>query len=805
MTKTYSIVFHLIIIFMLIVKIRTLLSDGSDVLADRSNRTLIHIPKDLPPSTTILNVSHNYISELWASDILSLSKLKILIMSHNRIQNLDISVFRFNQELEYLDLSHNKLETISCHSTANLKHLDLSFNAFVFLPICKEFGNMSQLEFLGLSASQLQKSRLLSISHLHISKVLLVLGDSYGEKEIPDSLQDLNTESLHIVFPLGKEFHFNLDVSISQAVSLELSNIQYVLEDGGACSFQNALRKLQKNPRLSNLTLNNIDTTWNSFMMILQLVWHTGVEYFSIKNVKLQGWFHPREFNYSDTSLKSLTIHQVVNNAYSLEQNSIYKIFANMNIQHFTVSGTPMVHMLCPLQTSPFLYLDFSNNLLTDMIFKDCGNLTKLETLILQMNQLQEFTKIVYMTKKMKSLQLLDISQNSLRIDENEGNCSWTESLSSLNLSSNILTESVFRCLPPRVKVLDLHSNRIRSIPRDVNNLEALQVLNVASNFLTNLPGCGAFSSLSALIIDYNSISSPSVDFFQSCQNIRSVKAGNNPFQCTCELREFVQRMGQVSREVVEDWPGSYQCDYPESFKGTALKDFHMSQLSCNTTLLIVTIVVIVLVLGSTTVMLCIYFDVLWYLRMMCHWTQTRQRARNTPLAELQRNLQFHAFISYSEHDSAWVKSELLPNLEKENIRICLHERNFVPGKSIIENIINCIEKSYKSIFILSPNFVQSEWCHYELYFAHHNLFHKGSDNLILILLEPIPQYSIPNSYHKLKALMARRTYLEWPKEKRKHGLFWASLRVSINIKLTEQAKEVCHTQIQNILTTSAF
>lgn len=238
---------------------------------------------------------------------------------------------------------------------------------------------------------------------------------------------------------------------------------------------------------------------------------------------------------------------------------------------------------------------------------------------------------------------------------------------------------------------------------------------------------------------------------------------------------------------MVEGWPDSYKCDYPENYKGTLLKDFHVSQLTCNTALLIVTIGVTGLVLAITVTVLCIYFDLPWYLRMVCQWTQTRRRARNIPLEELQRTLQFHAFISYSEHDSAWVKGELIPNLEKENIRICLHERNFVPGKSIVENIINCIEKSYKSIFILSPNFVQSEWCHYELYFAHHNLFHEGSSNLILILLETIPQYSIPGSYHKLKTLMAQRTYLEWPKEKSKHGLFWANLRASINIKLMEK------------------
>ncbi|XP_011363991.1 toll-like receptor 1 [Pteropus vampyrus] len=790
MTKTNSTVFHFVIIFMLTLMIQ--LSDESEFLVDRSKTGLIHVPKDLSLKTTILNISQNYISELRTSDILSLSKLRILIVSHNRIHYLDISIFQFNQELEYLDLSHNELEKISCHPTVNLRHLDLSFNAFDALPICKEIGNMSQLQFLGLSATQLQKSSVLPIAHLHINKILLVLGDSYGEKEEPGSLQDLNTESLHIVFPTRKEYHFILDVSVSTAVSLELSNIKCVVD---RCSyFLNVLSKLQKNSRLSSLTLNNIETNWYSFIMILQLVWHTSIEYFSISNVKLQG--HPdfRDFDYSNTSLKALSVHQVVNNVFNFPQSYIYTIFSNMNIQNFTVSGTDMLHMVCPSQMSPFLHLDFSNNLLTDMVFNNCGNLARLKTLSLQMNQLKKLVNIAHMTKKMKSLQQLDISQNSLGYDKSEGYCSWTISLLSLNISSNILTESVFRCLPPRVKILDLHSNKIRNIPKDIAGLEDLQELNIASNDLAHLPGCGSFSSLSVLIIDNNAISNPSAHFFQSCQKVKSVKAGNNPFHCTCELREFIQRIGQVSSEVVEGWPDSYKCDYPESYKGSLLKDFHVSPLSCSTALLIVTIGVIGLVLAVTLTVLCIYFDLPWYLRMAFQWTRTRRRARSVPSDELQKTLQFHAFVSYSGHDSFWVKNELLPNLEKEGIRICLHERNFVPGKSIVENIINCIEKSYKSIFVLSPNFVQSEWCHYELYFAHHNLFHEGSNNLILILLEPIPKYSIPSNYHKLKTLMAQRTYLEWPKEKSKHGLFWANLRASILIKLMEQAKEIDHT-----------
>ncbi|XP_048219982.1 toll-like receptor 1 [Perognathus longimembris pacificus] len=792
MSKRKPSIFYCVIVFVLtILKIQ--ISDESEYRVDRSKANLTHVPQDLPGRTTTLDISQNYISELQTSDLRPLPKLRALIISHNRIQYLDIRVFQFNTGLEYLDLSHNKLRMLSCHPTVNFKHLDLSFNSFDVLPVCKEFGNMSQLKFLGLSATQLQKSSLQPIAHLNVSKVLLVLGDTYGEKEDPESLQDFHTESLHIVFPTRKEFYFTLDVSVSTAVSLELSNIKCVVHEKQCFYFLNVLSKLQKNPSLSNLTLNNIETTWGSFIRILQLVWHTTIKYFSISNVKLQDKLENRVFYYSGTSLKALSVRHVVSDVFSFPQSNIYKIFANMNIQNLTVSNTHMIHMLCPSQVSPFLHLDFSNNLLTDKVFTDCEHLIKLETLRLQMNQLKELVNVIYMTNKMKSLQQLDISQNSLRYEDVTA-CSWAKTLLILNMSSNALTDSIFRCLPPKVKVLDLHNNRITNIPKDVIHLEALQELNIAFNSLTDLPGCGPFSSLSVLIIDHNSVFHPSADFFQSCHRIRSINAGSNPFQCTCELREFVQNLGHISSEVIEGWPDAYKCDYPERSKGTLLKDFHMSPLSCNTALLIVTIGATMLVLTATVTFLCLYLDLPWYLRMVCQWTQTRRRARNVPLEELQGTLQYHAFISYSGQDSAWVKSELLPNLEREGTRLCLHERNFVPGKSIVENIINCIEKSYKSIFVLSPNFVQSEWCHYELYFAHHNLFYEGSDNLILILLEPIPHYSIPSSYHKLKTLMTQRTYLEWPKEKSKHGLFWANLRAAINVKLMGQGKEMNHT-----------
>ncbi|XP_008051225.1 toll-like receptor 6 [Carlito syrichta] len=774
--------FHVVCIMAIIVGAAIQFSDESEYLVNMSKANLTHVPKGLPPKTKVLDMSQNYISELQIPDVRFLSGLTVLRLSHNRIRQLDFSVFKFNQDLEYLDLSHNQLRKISCHPIVSLKHLDLSFNDFDALPICKEFSNFTQLNFLGLSATKLQLLDLLPVAHLHLNYLLLDLRSYYVKEHDTERLQILNTKILHLVFHPNSLFSVQVNISVNTLGCLQLTNIK--LNDENCQVLIKFLSKLIRGSTLMNITLNHLEVTWKCLVGVFQFLWPKPVEYLNVYKLTIVESIDEEDFTYSQTTLKALKIEHIRNRVYLFSQTALYTVFSEMNIMTLTISDTPFIHMLCPQSPSTFKFLNFTQNVFTDSIFQNCSTLVKLETLILQKNGLKDLFKVGLMTKDMPSLETLDVSLNSLKSDQHEENCTWAENIVMLNLSSNILTDSVFRCLPPRIKVLDLHKNKIKTIPKRIMKLEALQELNVAFNSLTDLPGCGTLSSLSVLIIDHNSISHPSANFFQSCQKIRSIKAGNNPFQCTCELREFTKNLGPLSSEVLEGWPDSYKCDYPESYKGTPLKDFHVSQLSCNPALLIATIGTIVLVLAVTVTFLCIYLDVPWYLRMASQWTQTRRRARNTPLEELQRTLQFHAFISYSEHDSAWVKNELVPCLEKEDVQICLHERNFVPGKSIVENIINCIEKSYKSIFVLSPNFVQSEWCHYELYFAHHKLFCEGSDNLILILLEPIPHNSIPSKYHKLRALMKQRTYLEWPKEKGKHGLFWANIRAAFNMKL---------------------
>lgn len=146
------------------------------------------------------------------------------------------------------------------------------------------------------------------------------------------------------------------------------------------------------------------------------------------------------------------------------------------------------------------------------------------------------------------------------------------------------------------------------------------------------------------------------------------------------------------------------------------------------------------------------------------------------------RDICYDAFVSYSEQDSYWVENLMVQELEHFNppFKLCLHKRDFIPGKWIIDNIIDSIEKSHKTIFVLSENFVKSEWCKYELDFSHFRLFDENNDAAILILLEPIDKKAIPQRFCKLRKIMNTKTYLEWPVDETQQEGFWLNLRAAI-------------------------
>ena len=75
---------------------------------------------------------------------------------------------------------------------------------------------------------------------------------------------------------------------------------------------------------------------------------------------------------------------------------------------------------------------------------------------------------------------------------------------------------------------------------------------------------------------------------------------------------------------------------------------------------------------------------------------------------------EFDVFISYSHWDKEFVEDYMVPNLEDEysdiKYQCLLHERDFVPGLPILDQIYDAVKRSSCTMIILSSNFVESQW-----------------------------------------------------------------------------------------------
>ncbi|XP_026186162.1 toll-like receptor 1 [Mastacembelus armatus] len=773
-----------------------LTASSPNSIIDRSSRNLSYVPKDLPKEVEFLDLSCNHIQQLHRGDFKNTTLLRFLNVSWNSMEMIDPETFLDTPLLEDLDLSHNKLKNLSSQlyllHTGNLRVLNLTCNKFLSMTLGSEFSYLVKLKRLALGAKNISMGDFKNIASVKLRTLTLTIESELNYEA--GSLKDVTAQRLQIAFTTNQMIDYDLIAdALSRFDELELMNLISSYTD---------LTELLQRVKLHtfNFYLTNIWISWKDLTNFVNVVLNTSIAQLSASDVIMYS------LPYKDTEvtqisqMKSFAARRAVVKSFFFSQEAVYNFFINLPVESLAITETSIIHMTCPKSQSPILHLDFSDCALSDSIFSrvegqeilECDHLGNVRKLILFDNNLHSLQVLSKRVQHMRSLQHLDLSLNSLVYDELL-ECVWPQSITNMTLSSNSLTESVFKCLPKGIETLDLQDNQVSVIMSSVLKLENLTSLNLNANRLRDLPVCTSFPILNKLLLKSNSLSAPSANNLDSCPKLKTLDASYNPFTCTCALRSFLS-LGIKSETKDSDtgiellnWPLDYYCTYPEALRETTLKHFLIPEVSCNPSILAATILCPAVIIIITVVTLCHRLDVPWYVGMIWQWTRAKHRARTRQVQpEDLVGVEFHAFVSYSQHDADWVHNALLPNLEGPagGLRICHHEKNFVPGKTIIENIISCVEKSRRSVFVLSAHFVKSEWCHYELYFASHQRLSRGADSILLVLLEPLPQYLIPSKYYQLKSMMGRHTYLEWPQDTAKHRLFWANLRAALQTDL---------------------
>ncbi|XP_070574190.1 uncharacterized protein [Ptychodera flava] len=138
----------------------------------------------------------------------------------------------------------------------------------------------------------------------------------------------------------------------------------------------------------------------------------------------------------------------------------------------------------------------------------------------------------------------------------------------------------------------------------------------------------------------------------------------------------------------------------------------------------------------------------------------------------------YDAFVSVKGDtaEEEFVYKVLLPTLEEEHgFHLCVHHRDFTIGEAIVENIVTAIRESRRTILVLSPSFVESEWCDYELALAHTEMI-SLRQKLIPIMFDDITRMA--NLGAGLQSILNTITYIEWPREGAEKDVrkFWKRL-----------------------------
>ncbi|XP_073331011.1 toll-like receptor 2 [Pagrus major] len=748
-----------------------------------------------------LDLSNNNITVVTDDDLTGHRQLRALSLHGNRIAEIHPSAFDSLWSLVELDLSDNQLTALNqkwFNKLEALQQLNLLNNPYSCLgspPVFQGLVRLRRLRFGGPALEELKRGDLSGVTELEELTVHA------------NNLTRYESGTLAYVWPLGcvtLSLHspFLTNEALASAV---LSDVSYpetpiVLEDLHLIGNDTVQPfKAAANKRVRYVTLRKTSVSDEAIVHFLEAFSGVPLTFFSGDGVTLTG--EGRWETASWTDQKSIDEFHI-RNAVVLD---VFKFVSFLQLGFLLqyprkVSVVNCKAFVMPCQTSALLknlqYLDFSDNLLTDMTLKETlcdgdGTMKDLRVLNVSGNALQSFSMLTHLVLKLSKLTHLDISRNGY--NSMPQSCSWPSTLRYLNLSWTSLT-TITPCLPKTLKVLDLSNNDLRNFSQA---LPALRELHLSGNKFLRLPSGSLFPNLQTLTIQSNTLNMLSHSDLQSYQRLQSLQAGQNKFVCSCDFVDFFQSVIKGNGDVhLTDREDAYICDSPLFLQGEEVGQVRLSVVECHRVLFVSVCCGVALFVAILLCVLLWRLHAIWYLKMTWAWLRakrnSRQRRRNDR-EDSEALLSFDAFVSYSERDASWVENFLVPELEEPReideglmnprhprpLTLCLHKRDFLPGHWIVDNIISAMERSRRTVFVLSENFVQSDWCRYELDFSHFWLFDgdSGRDAAILILLEPLSKDDIPKRFCKLRKLMSSTTYLEWPQEEERVGEFWKSLR----------------------------
>lgn len=801
---------------------------------------LTEVPRSLPPSLETLLLSYNHIVTLTPEDLANLTALRVLdvggncrrcdharnpcrecpkdhpklhsdtfshlshleglVLKDSSLYNLDTRWFRGLDRLQVLDLSENFLydcitKTTAFQGLARLRSLNLSFNyhkkvSFAHLHLAPSFGHLRSLKeldmhgifFRSLSETTLQplvqlpmlqtlrlQMNFINQAQLSIfgafpgllyvdlsdnrisgaARPVAITREVDGRERVwlpsrnlaPRPLDTLRSEDF---MPNCKAFSFTLDLSRNNLVTIQS-------EMFARLSRLECLR----------LSHNSISQAVNGS----QFVPLTSLRVLDLSHNKLD-LYHGRSF----TELPRLE-------ALDLSYNS----------QPFTMQGVG--HNLSFVAQLPALrYLSLAHNDIHSRVSQQLCS-ASLCALDFSGNDLSrmwaEGDLYLRFFQGLRSLVWLDLSQNHLHTLLPRALDNLPKSLKHLHLRDNNLAFFNWSSLTllPKLETLDLAGNQLKALSNgSLPSGTQLRRLDLSGNSIGFVnPGFFALAKqLEELNLSANALKTVEPSWFGSMVgNLKVLDVSANPLHCACGAT-FVGFLLEV-QAAVPGLPSRVKCGSPGQLQGHSIfaQDLRLcldETLSWNC----FGISLLAMALGLVVPMLhhLCGWD-LWYCFHLClAWLPHRGQRRGADA------LFYDAFVVFDKAQSAvadWVYNELRVQLEERRgrraLRLCLEERDWLPGKTLFENLWASVYSSRKTLFVLAHTDRVSGLLRASFLLAQQRLLEDRKDVVVLVILRPDAYRS---RYVRLRQRLCRQSVLLWPHQPRGQGSFWAQLGTAL-------------------------
>ena len=331
-----------------------------------------------------------------------------------------------------------------------------------------------------------------------------------------------------------------------------------------------------------------------------------------------------------------------------------------------------------------------------------------------------------------------------------------------------------------KLTTLKLRNNRIDILSEKAfvysKNLE---FLDLSLNGLSNLKfRFDHMRNLSKLYLQENKLSKFPVDLLEHMSrysNNISIDLSDNSLALSCANLELLRWMKRHPQYFVN--VDSYRF-LNDSGKTIMFKDINTELLdsSCsNYTAIIVVSVIFILTCISITILGLVY-RYRWRLRYMYYMIKAKHNGYiRIPDSDQDKQYQYDAFISYANENYQFVTGEMFQTLEEAGLSLCLHQKDFLPGSYIAENILEAIRKSRRTMIILTNEFLQSKWCMYEFNMARmENIYSRGDENIIFVV--KFGDFDVTQASPELRECLESESYLTYPTEENEKPYFWQML-----------------------------